>query len=67
MNIPAQAVGIAAMCFSIISFQMSTEKKIIVVQTITAALFMLHFAMLGAFTGAVMNATSIVHSKIRRD
>lgn len=58
----AQFVGICAMLASVLSFQLSTRKKIIKAQIITVILFSLHFLMLGAFTGAAMNATSLVRN-----
>lgn len=60
----AQIVGILGLIFSTLSFQFSTRKKILIAQIITAALFSIHYAMLGAVTGAAMNATSIVRNII---
>ena len=60
----AQLVGIAATVFSILSFQCSTRKKILIMQLITTILFCVHYLMLGAFTGATLNAVSIVRNII---
>ncbi len=62
MDIAAQAVGILAMAASIASFQFSTQKKILIVQIITAILFAIHFGMLGAITGAGMNVAAIIRN-----
>lgn len=58
----AQFVGICAMLASVLSFQLSTRKKIIKAQIVTVILFSLHFLMLGAYTGAAMNTTSLVRN-----
>ena len=58
----AQIVGICALIASTLSFQLKTRKQILIAQLITVVLFTTHFAMLGAVTGAAMNATSIVRN-----
>ena len=58
----AQIVGVCALISSTISFQLKTRKQILIAQIITVVLFSTHFAMLGAVTGAAMNATSIVRN-----
>lgn len=58
----AQIVGICALILSTLSFQLKTRKQILIAQIFTVVMFSLHFAMLGAITGAAMNATSIVRN-----
>lgn len=58
----AQIVGICALILSTLSFQLKTRKQILIAQIFTVVMFSLHFAMLGAVTGAAMNATSIVRN-----
>lgn len=58
----AQIVGVCALISSTLSFQLKTRKQILIAQLITVVLFSVHFAMLGAVTGAAMNATSIVRN-----
>jgi glycerol uptake facilitator-like aquaporin len=58
-NIIAQAIGIIALCFTIIGFQLNNRKKIIFILTISASLYSVHFLSLGALTGAAMNALNI--------
>ena len=60
----AQFIGIVAMIFSILSFQCKTRKRLLVMQTITVILFGVHYLMLGAVTGAALNATSVVRNLI---
>ncbi len=50
-----QAVGFVGMAFAFISFQNNNIKKLLFFQTLAALSFAIHFSLLGAFTGAVMN------------
>lgn len=54
-DIIAQAIGIIAMVFVIISFQGKDAKKVITCQMIGCILFIVNFFMLGAIIGALMN------------
>ncbi len=54
-DIIAQAIGIIAMVFVIISFQGKDAKKVIACQMIGCILFIINFFMLGAVVGALMN------------
>ena len=58
-TITAQIFGFIGMAFMFASFQMNDKKKILLFQAITSTVFATHFALLGAFTGAVMNAVEI--------
>lgn len=51
----AQGVGFLGMLLAFISFQQNDNKQILKFQTFAALTFMVHFFMLGALTGAVMN------------
>lgn len=51
----AQAVGILAMCFSIISFQQKSRRNILILQVVGASLFVFNFLLLGQYIGAVLN------------
>lgn len=65
MDYLAQAIGIVAMILSALSFQMSTKKKIIIMQTLTAIVFTLHYFMLGnAAAAAVVNLIAIVRNVV---
>ena len=48
----AQAVGIAAMVFNILSFQQKTRSRVIAFQLVGGSLFCINFLMLGAYVGA---------------
>lgn len=51
----AQGVGVIGLCLAIISFQKNTNKGILLFQIMASLTFTIHFILLGAYTGAVMN------------
>lgn len=51
----AQAVGLVAMTFNILSFQQKTPQRVIFFQLIGSALFAVNFGMLGAMVGMCLN------------
>lgn len=59
INIVTQVVGIAAMLFSVFSFQMNKHKQIMIMQIIATALFGVQYFMLGAFTGMALDAVGV--------
>jgi hypothetical protein len=62
MDIPAQIIGVVAAICGVLSFQMKTSGKILIVQTIGSMLWMVHFFMLSAYTGAYLNIFSVVRN-----
>ncbi len=63
-EICAQAVGIAAMAFNILSFQMKTPGKVMLCQLIGSLLFAVNFFMLDAIVGAIMNLIGVIRAVI---
>lgn len=63
-NATAQAIGIVAMFFNIISYQQRTQKGAITCQLFGGALFAINFFMLGAIIGAIMNFIAIFRAII---
>ena len=59
-----QAVGIIALIFAIISFQQRTQKKIVFFQFISSTLFSVHFYLLGAYVGCLLNIIGIFRAAI---
>ena len=59
-----QILGIFAMVFSILSLQMSTHKKIMVMQIITASFFAAHYFFIGGITAGVLNAVAVIRNII---
>ena len=62
MELVAQIIGIFAMAFNIFSYQQKNQKYIIALQLIGSALFTVHFFMLGAYMGGLLNAVGIVRA-----
>lgn len=51
----AQIIGFGGTALTIVAYQQSKRKNILLCTVISAALFTVHFILLGAYTGAVMN------------
>lgn len=62
MSILVQVIGIIAMLFSVFSFQMNKHKHIMIMQILATAFFGVQYFMLGAFTGAAMDAVGCIRS-----
>ena len=58
----AQAIGIAAMAFNILSYQSKQQKWIIALQLCGGALFAANFLMLGATVGGILNILAAVRA-----
>lgn len=55
MLIAAQLVGFAGAAAYFLVFQMKRRKSILGLNVLAASIFILHFSLLGAYTGAAMN------------
>lgn len=55
-----QGFGVVAIALGFISFQMKTQKRLILAQLATAFVFCLHYALIGALTGMAMNIVATV-------
>ena len=70
METAAQTFGILAFIVSVISFQLTTYRRILMAQTLCAALFVIHFLLLArcgqadAVTGAALNGVCAVRDVI---
>lgn len=60
----AQFVGVGALLVAISSFQMKTHKKIVSFQVVSTSLFMTHFLLLGAPTGAILNFIAAIRAVV---
>lgn len=63
-DIIIQGIGIVAMAFNILSFQCKKQRSIIVMQFFGALFFCIHFYLVGAMTGALLNAVAVVRALI---
>lgn len=61
-QIVAQAIGIVAMFFNILSYQQKSAKRIIACQLFGAVLFAINFSMLGAYIGAILNVIAMIRA-----
>ena len=64
IEIVAQAIGIVAMLFNIISFQMKTQRGVIFCQLCGGMLFTINFFMLGATVGGILNAIAVFRAVV---
>lgn len=64
IEVIAQIIGVFAMAFNIWSYQQKQQKYIIALQLLGSALFTIHFFMLGAFMGGLLNAVGIVRAVV---
>lgn len=60
MEVLTQIIGIAAMIFSLFSFQMNRHKHIMIMQILATSLFGLQYFLLGAYTGMAVDAVAVV-------
>ncbi len=58
----AQGIGLAGFCVAVASFQKNSQKGILTFQLISSTLFCIHFALLGAAVGAMLNGIGIVRA-----
>lgn len=57
-----QLIGIAAAIVTVFSFQCKSNRALFAMQTVSTALFTVSFALLGAYTGAALNALAALRS-----
>ena len=62
MDIFAQAVGIVAMVFNILSYQCKRPKGIITLQFFGAFFFGISYLLLGAYIGALLNGIGVIRA-----
>jgi hypothetical protein len=61
-EIVAQAIGIVAMAFNILSYQGKKQKTIILLQLFGGTLFAINYLMLGASVGGILNIIGAVRA-----
>jgi hypothetical protein len=60
----SQLIGFIGLLISFISFQFNKRSKILLLQIVVQCLFIIHYALLGAWVGSIMNAISAVRTVI---
>lgn len=57
-----QLMGLVAVILGFVSFQMRTQKQLLVVQTATTIAFCIHYYLIGATSGLMLNLLGIVRN-----
>ena len=57
-----QALGIVAVILGVITYQMRSQKALLVVNMITCAVFCAHYLLIGAISGFALNAVGFVRN-----
>ena len=55
MEVIGQGFGLVAVAFGFLSYQMNTQKKLLAMQLVTAIVFCIHYALIGATSGFLCN------------
>ena len=63
-EIIAQAIGLLAMAFNILSYQQKTRNRAIAFQLCGGALFAVNFFLLGAIVGSILNVIAAIRAII---
>lgn len=64
MDIFIQVLGFIAVGFNIISVQFNTHTKIMIFKTVGTLLFVIHYLLLGAYVGMVLDSIGIIRNVI---
>ncbi len=63
----AQGIGVIALIIAITSFQQNSQKRIVTLQMISSVFFCVHFCMLGATLGGILNGIGIFRAAVFRN
>ncbi len=64
IEIIAQILGIGALIVGIVCYQFNSRRKILIMQIIASTLFIVNLALLGGFSGALLNVHGIVRALV---
>ena len=64
LYIVGQALGVVAIVLGILSYQMKTRQGLVLVQLLTTVTFVIHYFLIGAWSGMALNAVSTVRNII---
>lgn len=59
-----QLIGVAALIVAFISFQQKSQKHIVFFQFLSSLLFSIHFFMIGAYVGSLLNGIGILRAGV---
>lgn len=63
-DIIVQGISIIGMAMNILSYQRKTQGGILTMQLIGGALFAVHFLMLGAYVGGILNVGAVIRALV---
>ena len=67
MDFIAQGLGVIALIIAILSFQQNSQKRIVTFQMVSSVFFCIHFIMLDALLGGILNGIGIFRAFIFRN
>ena len=59
-----QGFGILAIILGFVSYQLKTQKQVLFCQAVVGAVFLVHYALIGAVSGMAMNVISLIRNTI---
>lgn len=62
IEIIAQAIGIVALVFNVLSYQQKSAKHVFLMQMVGSALFCINYFLLGATIGGVLNVVAVARA-----
>jgi hypothetical protein len=62
IEIIAQGIGFAGLAMNCLSYQAKSKRNLIVIQLFGALFFVIHFGMLGAIMGCMLNSVAVFRS-----
>ena len=64
-----QIFGVIAVVLGFVSYQVRTQKMLLLIQTITTVVFVIHYLLIGAMSGMALNAVAMARNIVysRRD
>ena len=57
-----QGFGILAIILGFISYQLKTQRQLLLIQSTVAVVFCIHYFLIGAYSGMAMNAVNIIRN-----
>ena len=57
-----QILGIIAILLGFVTYQMKTQKQLLICQTAVSLVFCVHYLLIGATTGMAMNIVNVVRN-----
>lgn len=61
-EIIAQILGVFAIILGFLSYQTKSSKSVLLLQSLTTVTFTVHYLLLGAYSGMIMNAVGIIRN-----